>query len=194
MYSLCDVFSKYHCQVTSFHIAIILQWLLIYIELCLMVKKKQLRTTARESFQFQSSAKKLKSRTICANVYTCILYPKYAVTNSSIASIETLRTNSFLKILCIYHFYSDPIQNLTPSLTFLDTTRSFYWNGLFIQCSYIYLKSIANLSSVLLVNLVWCNYKKESSRFITSRHIIWRLDKLSIKHGLTIFYAPVDLF
>lgn len=92
------------------------------------------------------------------------------MTNSSIASIETLRTNSFLKILCIYHFYSDPIQNFTPSLTFLDTTRSFYWNGLFIQCSYIYLKSIANLSSVLLVNLVWCNYKKESSRFITSRH------------------------
>lgn len=87
-------------------------------------KKKQLRTTARESFRFQSSAKKLKSRTICANVYTCILYPKYAVTNSSIASIETLSTNSFLKILSIYHFYSDPIQNFTPSLTFLDTTRS----------------------------------------------------------------------
>lgn len=130
-------------------------------------KKKQLRTTARESFRFQSSAKKLKSRTICANVYTCILYPKYAVTNSSIASIETVSTNSFLKIVCIYHFYSDPIQNLTPSLTFPHTTRSFYWNGLFIQCSYIYLKSIANLSSVLLVNLVWCNYKKESSCFIT---------------------------
>lgn len=194
MYSLCDVFSKYHCQVTSFHIAIILQWLLIYIELCLMVKKTT-QNNSKGIFPISvTSAKKLKSRTICANVYTCILYPKYAVTNSSIASIETLSTNSFLKILCIYHFYSDPIQNLTPSLTFLDTTRSFYWNGLFIQCSYIYLKSIANLSSVLLVNLVWCNYKKESSRFITSRHIIWRLEKLSIKHGLTIFYAPVDLF
>lgn len=153
-------------------------------------KKKQLRTTARESFRFQSSAKKLKSRTICANVYTCILYPKYAVTNSSIASIETLSTNSFLKILCIYHFYSDPIQNLT----FLDTIRSFYWNGLFIQCSYIYLKSIANLSSVLLVNLVWCNYKKESSRFITSRHIIWRLEKLSIKHGLQYFMHQLICF
>lgn len=109
------------------------------------------------------------------------------MTNSSIASIETLSTNPFLKILCIYRFYGDLRRNpkLHAKLNISGHIQKPLLK-LFIHSVLVYIfKKYCKFITFLISKFGMMQLR--GVRAVLSRHITCRLDKLSIKHGLTIF-------